>query len=330
MIEAATDASKDVGVKEACIGFGVSPSTFYRRQHPPPQLPAASKKNARRLSPQEEIEVLNVLTSDRFVDESVPEIHATLLDEGVYMCSSRTMYRILNKHGAVKERRNQLHHPEYSKPELLANNPNEVWSWDITKLKGPKKWSYHYLYVIMDIYSRCVVGWMFAPRESASLAEKLIEETCQAQGIQKEQLTLHADRGTAMRSKLVAQLLADLGITKTHSRPYTSNDNPYSEAQFKTLKYHRKFPGSFGSLEDARSYLRDFFDWYNKRHKHSGIGYHTPESLHLGNAHKIREKRAGVLQTAYQKHPERFVKGLPQPPEIPKAAWINKPMKLAA
>ena len=220
--------------------------------------------------------------------------------------------------------------PEYTKPELLATAPNQVWSWDITKLKGPRKGSYYHLYVIMDIYSRCVVGWMVAGRESAALAERLILETCEKQGIEKDPLTIHADRGTSMKSKLVAQLMADLGITKTHSRPHTSIDNPYSEAQFKTLKYHHTFPKSFGCIEDAQTYLRGFFEWYNQVHKHSGIGYLTPHSLHSGQAHGIREARCHVLAQAYQKHPERFVKGLPQPPEIPAAAWINKPEEIAA
>ena len=244
--------------------------------------------------------------------------------------SQRTMYRILEANQAVRERRDQRRHPEYTKPELLATAPNQVWSWDITKLKGPRKGSYYHLYVIMDIYSRCVVGWMVAGRESATLAERLILETCEKQGIEKDPLTIHADRGTSMKSKLVAQLMADLGITKTHSRPHTSNDNPYSEAQFKTLKYHHTFPKSFGCIEDAQTYLRGFFEWYNQVHKHSGIGYLTPHSLHSGQAHGIREKRCHVLAQAYQKHPERFVKGLPQPPQIPAAAWINKPEEIAA
>ena len=240
------------------------------------------------------------------------------------------MYRVLERHQAVRERRDQCHHPEYTKPELLATGPNQVWSWDITKLKGPQKWSYYYLYVIMDIYSRYVAGWMVATRESASLAERLIQDTCFKQNINPDQLTIHADRGPSMRSKLVAQLMADMGITKTHSRPHTSNDNPYSEAQFKTMKYRHTFPKSFGCIEDAKTFLRGFFGWYNCQHKHSGIGYVTPESLHTGEAYKIRKERCRTLEQAYLKHPERFVKGMPQPPEIPEAAWINKPEKKAA
>jgi putative transposase len=330
MITMAIEASGEHGVRDACRAFGVSPATFYRHRDPKPAPEKEQKKNHRRLSEEEEQMVLDELTSKRFMDESVPEIYTSLLDDGRYLCSQRTMYRVLQRHASTRERRNQLRHPEYSKPELLAEGPNEVWSWDITKLKGPKKWTYYYLYVIMDIYSRYVVGWMVAPRESAMLAERLIQQTCENQGIERDQLTIHADRGTSMRSKLVAQLLADLGVTKSHSRPHTSNDNPYSEAQFKTLKYHHTFPKSFGCIEDAQNFLRGFFDWYNRQHKHSGIGYVSPESLHTGQAHHIRNKRCTVLHSAYEKHPERFVKGIPQPPKIPEAAWINKPQEKAA
>ena len=329
MITMALEASEEYGVSEACRAFGVSRATLYRRRIPKP-TEAENKPNHRKLTDREEQEVLNMLISNRFMDESVPEIYATLLDENTYFCSQRTMYRILERNQAVRERRDQCRHPEYTKPELLATGPNQVWSWDITKLKGPQKWSHYYLYVIMDIYSRCVVGWMVATRESAFLAERLIQDTCLKQQIDPDQLTLHADRGTSMRSKLVAQLLADMGVTKSHSRPHTSNDNPYSEAQFKTLKYHHTFPKSFGCIEDAQSFLRGFFSWYNHQHKHSGIGYMTPESLHTGEAHKIREKRCLTLQQAYRKHPERFVSGLPQPPDIPVAAWINKPKEKVA
>jgi putative transposase len=235
------------------------------------------------------------------------------------------MYRILDEQGEVKERRNQLRHPAYQKPELLATGPNQVWSWDITKLLGPAKWSYFYLYVILDIFSRCVVGWMVARRESAALAEKLIQETCQKQGIQPGQLTLHADRGTSMKSKPVALLLSDLGVTKTHSRPYTSEDNPYSEAQFKTLKYRPDFPERFGSPEDARGFCQTFFTWYNKEHHHSGIALLTPEVVHYGQAEAVFKIREKTLIAAYEAHPERFVKKVPAPPMLPEAAWINPP-----
>lgn len=330
MMKLAVEASSEYGISESCKAFGVSQAAFYRQRNPKPEIETKNKKNQRRLTKNEEDIVLNVLTNKRFMDESVPEIYTTLLDENTYLCSQRTMYRILERTQAVRERRDQCHHPEYKKPELLATGPNQVWSWDITKLKGPQKWSYYYLYVIMDIYSRYIVGWLTATRESAALAERLIQDTCFKQDIGQNQLTIHADRGTSMRSKLVAQLLADMGITKTHSRPHTSNDNPYSEAQFKTLKYHHTFPKSFGCIEDAKTFLRGFFAWYNCQHKHSGIGYVTPEDMHIGKAHRIREKRCCVLNQAYQNHPERFVKGVPQPPEIPKAAWINKPEEKVA
>ena len=330
MITMAMEASNECSIRDACRAFGVSPATFYRRRCPKAATVTEPRKNHRRLNEDEEKMVLDELTSNRFMDESVPQIYTSILDEGRYLCSQRTMCRILQRNASTRERRDQLRHPQYAKPELLAQGPNEVWSWDITKLKGPRKWNYYYLYVIMDIYSRYVVGWMVAPRESAMLAEKLIEQTCENQGIDRDHLTIHADRGTSMRSKLVAQLLADLGITKSHSRPHTSNDNPYSEAQFKTLKYHHSFPKTFGSIEDAQTFLRNFFDWYNCKHKHSGIGYVSPENLHTGVAHHIRKKRADVLRSAYEKHPERFVKGIPQPPIIPEAAWINKPQEKVA
>lgn len=330
MINMALETCEKYGVTEACKAFGVSRAVLYRQRNPKPSQNTEIKKNHRCLTDAEEQTVLNILTNSRFMDDSVPEVYATLLDENTYLCSQRTMYRILERNQAVRERRDQLRHPEYTKPELLATGPNQVWSWDITKLKGPQKWSYYYLYVIMDIYSRYVVGWMVATRESASLAERLIQDTCLKQHIDSKQLTIHADRGTSMRSKLVAQLLADMGITKSHSRPHTSNDNPYSEAQFKTLKYHHTFPKSFGCIEDAQTFLGGFFSWYNEQHKHSSIGYITPESLHTGNAHEIRKKRCITLQKAYQKHPERFVRGVPEPPAIPEAAWINKPLEKIA
>jgi len=262
---------------------------------------------------------------ERFVDQAPREIYATLLDEGRYLCSVRTMYRILEKEGELRERRNQLRHPAYRKPELLATAPNQVWSWDITKLLGPAKWTYYYLYVILDIFSRYVVGWMIAGRESASLAERLIEETCHKQVVQPNQLTIHADRGSSMTSKPVAFLLADLGITKTHSRPHTSDDNPFSEAQFKTLKYRPDFPQRFGSIEDARSFCQLFFRWYNQEHHHSAIGLLTPDMVHYGQAQQVLEARLNILNRAYQAHPERFVHGAPAPTPLPEAVWINKP-----
>ncbi len=250
---------------------------------------------------------------------------ATLLDEGVYLGSQSTFYRLLRQAGEVRERRAQATHPAKVKPELVANGPNQVWSWDITKLLGPAKWTYYYLYVILDIYSRYVVGWMVASRESAALAEVLIRQTCAKQTIGGDQLTIHADRGSSMTSKPVAFLLADLGITQSHSRPHVSNDNPFSEAQFKTLKYRPDFPGRFTSIEAARVHCQQFFPWHNEQHRHAGLALHTPADIHYGTAEITREKRAGVLDAAYAVHPERFVRKPPRPPELPTETWINRP-----
>jgi putative transposase len=328
-MKAASELSSDVGRKPACEAVNVPRATFYRylrrldspktdhglRTVPPLTLSQAERQN-----------VINILHAERFQDRTPYEVFATLLDEGQYHCSIRTMYRILkSEHGDVKERRKGHRRTQYKKPELLATAPNQVWSWDITKLKGPAKWTYFYLYVIMDIFSRYVVGWMVAHREQKSLAKRLIEETCLKQNIGPGQLTIHADRGSSMKSKVVAQLMADLGITKTHSRPHVSNDNPYSESQFKTLKYCPAFPDRFGCIQDARSFCQDFFTWYNKEHRHSGIGLMTPESIHYGFAEHLNENRSVVLWAAFQKNPQRFKGKIPQPPELPTAVWINKP-----
>lgn len=270
------------------------------------------------------------MNEPRFVDLAPAEIYATLLEEGRYLCSVRTMYRVLAESAQVRERRDQLRHPRYVAPELLATAPNELWSWDITKLHGPTKWTYYYLYVVLDVFSRYVVGWMVAHRESATLATKLIAETCARQRIAAGQLTVHADRGSSMTSKPVAFLLADLGVTKTHSRPHVSNDNPYSEANFKTLKYRPGFPERFGAIEHARAHCVDFFPWYNDEHHHAGLGLLTPRDVHLGNAAARTAERAVVLASAYAAHPERFPRGLPSPPRPPTAAWINKPKTEAA
>jgi len=266
-----------------------------------------------------------VLHEPRFVDLAPAEVYATLLDEGRYLCSERTMYRVLAAHQEVRERRNQLRHPSYAAPELLARRPNELWSWDITKLLGPAKWTYFYLYVMLDVFSRYVVGWMVTHGESATLAERFIHETCVRQGIGRDHLTIHADRGQAMTSKSVAFLLADLGVTKTHSRPHVSNDNPYSEAHFKTLKYRPAFPDRFGSLQDARVHGQSFFTWYNIEHHHSGLGLLTPYDVHHGLAEQRVAARATVLAAAYAAHPERFPGGLPEPAAGPTDVWINPP-----
>ena len=316
-----------LGVTPLCGALGLSRATAYRAWRRE-RFPVESKprpRPTRALDDDERKAVLDVLHEKRFVDKPPAQVYAALLDEKRFLCSERTMYRILADADEVKERRNQLEHPAYAKPELLAEHPNEVWSWDITKLKGPVKWTYFYLYVILDIFSRYTVGWMVAPCESAALAKLLISETCRKQEIAEEQLTLHADRGSSMRSKMVAMLLSDLGVTKTHSRPHVSNDNPFSESQFKTLKYRPEFPARFGCIEDSRAFCVDFFQWYNTEHRHSALGWLTPEDVHYGRGPQRVEARQGVLDTAYAKHPERFVRKAPQAPQLPEAVWINPP-----
>jgi putative transposase len=327
MIAAAESLAPVIGVREACRVLNVPRSSFYRTRQPaapPPVRPTPE----RALSKAERASVRDELNSERFQDSSPYQVFATLLDEGRYLCSVRSMYRILEAHDEVRERRNQLQHPTYSKPELLASAPNQVWSWDITKLKGPLTWSYFYLYVILDIFSRCVVGWLIAERETAQLAYRLIDQTCTRQGIARDTLTLHADRGAPMRSQTVAHLLADLGVTKSHARPYTPDDNPFSESQFKTLKYRPDFPQRFGSLDEARRFCQSFFHWYNVEHYHSGIGFLTPASVHYGQASATLDQRNRVLQAAYLAHPERFVNGPPTAPEPPPVVWINPPKEL--
>ncbi len=313
-------------VDAICAGLGIARASYYRSQRP--TEPVGERIHPRALSVNEQQAVLGVLNSERFCDQAPGEVYATLLDEGRYLCSERTMYRILAAHQQVRERRDQLRHPNYQAPELIASRPNEVWSWDITKLLGPTKWTYFYLYVILDIFSRSVVGWMLAYRESAELAKRLIEQTIEREKIEPGSLTLHADRGPSMTSNPVAFLLAGLGVAKSHSRPYVSNDNPYSESQFKTMKYRPEFPQRFGCYQDAHRFCAEFFRWYNHEHHHSGLGYFTPNEVHCGLAVKRREQRAVVLQEVFTKHPQRFVRGLPQPAPLPTAAWINKPKEL--
>jgi len=326
---AVSDLSLAVGTARACDAVGLARASYYRGLHPQP--PARERPTPERaLSAAERHVVLDTLHGEAFVDKAPAEVWATLLDQGTYLCSPRTMYRILEDAQEVRERRDQLRHPAYKKPELLAQAPNEVWSWDITKLLGPAKWTYFYLYVILDIFSRYVVGWMVADGESATLASQLIDQTCTKHGIPPGQLTLHADRGTSMKSKAVALLLSDLGVTKTHSRPHVSDDNPFSESHFRTLKYRPDFPGRFGSIQDARSFCRSFFPWYNTEHRHSGIGLLTPESVHYGRAADLLAQRQNILSDAYQAHPERFVRKPPTPPALPSAAWINPPKNQTA
>jgi transposase InsO family protein len=316
-----------VGTAAACEALTINRASLYRRRCRPITVACRRPTPPRALSPVERETVRDVLHSDRFVDKAPAQVVATLLDEDVYHCSTRTMYRVLESNREVRERRDQLRHPIYQKPELLATAPNQVWSWDITKLRGPAKWTYFYLYVILDIFSRYVVGWMLADAESTTLAKRLIDETCSKQGIVPGQLTIHADRGSSMKSHGVAMLLASLGITKTHSRPHVSNDNPYSEAHFKTLKYCPTFPEHFGSYQDGLGFCHPFFRYYNHEHRHSGIGLMTPYAVHYGLAPQITAARQGTLLAAYARHPERFVRKVPQPPIVPEAAWINPPLK---
>jgi len=320
---AVTELASEVGASAACQAL-CRPRASYYRDRRKTSFPAETVSRplpARALGPAERESVLVCLHQERFQDRSPAAVYATLLDEGEYLCSIRSMYRLLKKRGESRERRDQLTHPPYKKPELLATASNQLWSWDITKLRGPVKWTYFYLYVILDVFSRYVTGWMVAMRESAELAKRLIEESCQKQCIQPGQLTLHADRGTSMRSKPVAFLLADLGVTKTHSRPHVSNDNPYSESQFRTLKYRPEFP-------DSRAFCQGFFRWYNGEHRHSSLGLLTPTMVHYNQTGRVLEQRQQVLDAAYQLHPERFVRSAPRPPAVPTEAWINKPVQL--
>jgi putative transposase len=324
---AVTELATAVGTRAACRALFAPRASYYRQRRSSirPAIRKLRPAPARALSPAECETVLTHLHGERFQDRSPAAVYATLLDAGEYLCSIRSMYRLLKRRGESRERRDQLTHPPYQKPELLATAPNQLWSWDITKLLGPAKWTYFYLYVILDVFSRYVTGWMVAMRESAELAKRLIEQSCAKQNIRPGQLTLHADRGTSMSSKPVAFLLADLGVTKTHSRPHVSDDNPYSESQFRTLKYRHGFPDRFGSIEDARGFCQSFFHWYNHQHHHSGLGLMTPAMVHHGQASQILEQRQRVLDAAFAAHPERFVRKPPKPPELPAQVWINKP-----
>lgn len=311
------------GVQEACDALGVSRAMWYRSRNPT-QTPDR-RRPPRKLDDAERAEILTMLNSERYQDEAVPTVHAKLLDEGTYLCSERTMYRILKAENQVQQRRHERTHPEYQKPELLATGPNQVWSWDITKIKGPKPWIFYDLYVVIDIFSRCVVAWCLTEYESGEQARALIGSACAREGIRCNQLVVHSDRGRAMRSKCLADLLGELGVGRSFNRPHVSNDNPYSESHFKTLKYRSGYPERFGSSEDARSHMRAFFQWYNTEHRHSGIAMMTPADVHTGRADEVRSKRQAVLDAAYQKHPERFVKGAPRARGVPEEVWINKP-----
>ena len=314
-------------VAVACQALGVARAGFYRRQQPLRIRHAATTRRAspRALTQAERQAVREVLHAERFVDQAPAQVYTALLDEGIYHCSTRTMYRILDESQEVRERRNLLRHPHYHKPELLATGPNQVWSWDITLLPGPAKGSRFHLYVILDIFSRYVVGWLLAQRECAHLAQRLIRETCTKQKVQPEQLTIHSDRGPSMKSQTVTQLLAALGIIKSQSRPHVSNDNPFSESQFKTLKYRPEFPERFLSYEEARAFCVEFLAWYNEEHYHSGLRMLTPASVHYHCAGPILAQRGLTLTAAYAAHPERFVHGLPKTKTLPETVWINPP-----
>jgi putative transposase len=326
MIATISDLAPRLGVAPTCAALKISRASYYRSLSPNP-VPKPRPTPRRALPAADRQIVLDILHEPRFADLAPAQVYAMLLDEGRYLCSERTFYRLLAANAEVRERREQLRHPQYAAPQLLATRPNELWSWDITKLLGPTKWTYYYLYVLLDVFSRYVVGWLLAQRESAALAELLIGESCERQGIVSGQLTVHSDRGPAMISKPVALLLADLGVTKSHSRPHVSNDNPFSESQFKTLKYRPGFPDRFGSHEHARSCCGDLLGWYNTEHHHVGLGLFTPHDVHYGLAAAKREKRALVLAEAFARNPERFPNGMPMPKALPTAVWINPPIE---
>jgi putative transposase len=315
--------------REACKLTGTSRATRQRQSKPlrcgPPK---PRRRPVNELTPAEQAEVLKVLRSEEFCDSSPTQTWAKLLDRGIYLCSVSTMYRLLRTAGECRERRRQSTHPARKKPELLATKPCQVWSWDITKLRGPERGVYYDLYVIIDIYSRYVVGWTVQNTETGELAKQFIDDTLKQHKILPGTLTLHADRGTSMTSKPVSQLLTDLGIHQSHSRPSVSNDNPYSEAAFKTLKYCPAFPPRFGSLQDARNFCKQFFEFYNYEHYHSGIGLLTPATVHHGNATQIICARTNTLAVAYEANPNRFCTK-PLPPRLPEKAWINDPSKEA-
>jgi putative transposase len=323
VIETAESLSSEVGVSAACRALGVPRSTLYHARKPPTEL-APRPTPPRAMSAEEKAEVRDVLNSERFWDCAPREVYAVLLDEGVYYCYWRTMYRILAEYSEVCERRNQRRHPSSTRPELRATGPNQLWSWDITYLKGTKGVVY-YLYMIIDVYSRYIVGWLISNREAAELAEQLIAATCAKEGIESERLTLHADRGSAMRSKTVAQLLIALGVSKSHSRPRTPTDNPYSEAQFKTMKYRPDYPQEFSTMKQARDWVREFVQWYNHEHHHTGLALMPPAVVHHGQVEQVGQQRQQVLDAAYAAHPERFVRGKPTLPKLPDVVWINEP-----
>jgi putative transposase len=326
-MECIHELAAQVGVTAACGALGVPRGTYYRHQRPPapPRSRQPRRPHPRALTPDEQAVVRAQLNTERFVDRAPRAVYATLLDEGIRLCHWRTMYRLLRADAATRERRAIRRHPVYARPELVATAPRQVWSWDITKLRGPQPGIWYNLYVLIDIFSRMIVGWLVADREDATLAECLIADACAREGIGPQQLTVHADRGAPMTSKLVAELLLDLGVTRSHSRPSVSNDNPYSEAQFKTMKYGPTYPDRFASIEDAQAWVTNFIRWYNTEHRHSGLGLLPPVVVHFGQAAAVSAARQHTLDVAYADHPERFVCGRPIPPVVPEAVWINPP-----
>ena len=317
-----------IGVTLACVLVGISRATYYRSLRAP-KPSQRRRRNIRRLSKALRAEILAVLNSDRFMDQPPRQIWAALLDEGRYLCHWRTMYRILRENKQIQERRNQRTHPSYTKSELLASAPNQLWSWYITTLKGPSKGIYFKLYVILDVFSRYVVGWTIAPFESAAVAKDLITTTIARQNVREGQLTIHSDRGSVMVSKTYVQLLGDLGVVGSYNRPYRSNDNPYSESHFRTMKYHRTYLSRFGSLEDAQSWAREFFEWYNNEFYHSEIALMHPATVHYGKADQVWQDRQRVMDAAYARDPDQFSGGAPQVPKPRRRAWINKPKNAA-
>ena len=330
LVCAAETARSGISIAAACRVLSLSRATFYRGKEAAPVVGSTAlqpcRVPGRGLSVLEQERVVDELHSDRFMDKAPPQVYATMLDEGDYLCSISTMYRLLRKRGEVVERRRLRSHTQAKRPELLATGPNQVWSWDITKLKGPRKWSYYFLYVILDVFSRYVVGWCIAERENAQIAEALIQETLLRQNIQPGALTIHADRGSAMTSTTVAELLIDMGVIKSHSRPHTSNDNPFSESHFKTMKYRPQVPDRFESVEEARALFRDLFCWYNHEHRHSGLALLTPAAVHAGRGAELIRARATVLDAAYALHPQRFVNQPPRPEALRPEVWINPPV----
>jgi putative transposase len=328
MMKAAEELARTTSVTTACQVLQIPRSSLYRARHPGQEVAASNgqrAKPARALQDEEKEAVRDVLNSERFADRSPREVYAALLDEGEYLCHWRTMYRVLEEHREVRERRNQLRHPVYAKPELLATGPNQLWSWDITRLRGPATWIYYYLYVMLDVFSRYVVGWLLAERESAALAEELTASATAKQQIEPGRLTIHADRGGPMMAKSMAMLMSDLGVNESHSRPHVSDDNPYSEAHFRTLKYSPDYPDRFGSLVHGRQWCQRFFPWYNQEHHHTSLHLLTPADVHYGRAQERLAQRQAVLQQAYTAHPERFVQGPPTVPRLATAVWINPP-----